>query len=82
MTHEEKDQYPYTGHWYFVPFNPMGQITHKIILGMMENQNHFLEKQTSVAVQGFCDIETLVEDPDVSPVDKTDTSMESLEPVK
>eukprot|EP00957_Ditylum_brightwellii_P063723 4835829-Ditylum_brightwellii.AAC.2 len=53
-----------------------------MILGMMENQNHFLEKQTSVAVQGFCDIETMVEDPDASPADKTDTSMEGLEPVK
>eukprot|EP00957_Ditylum_brightwellii_P149611 11392750-Ditylum_brightwellii.AAC.1 len=53
-----------------------------MILGMMENQNHFLEKQTSVAVQGFSDIKTLVEDPDVSQADKTDTSMEGLEPVK
>eukprot|EP00957_Ditylum_brightwellii_P167441 12746721-Ditylum_brightwellii.AAC.1 len=82
MTQEKKDQYPYTGHWYFVPFNQMGQIRQEMILGMMENQNHFLEKQTSVAVQGFCDIVTIVKDPDVSLADKTDTSMDGLDPVK
>eukprot|EP00957_Ditylum_brightwellii_P071741 5453382-Ditylum_brightwellii.AAC.1 len=45
MSQDKKDQYPYMGHWFFVPFNPTRQITQPMILGMMENQNHFLENQ-------------------------------------
>eukprot|EP00957_Ditylum_brightwellii_P044944 3408983-Ditylum_brightwellii.AAC.1 len=59
MSQDEKDQYPYTGHWFFVPFNPTRQITQAMILGMMENQNHFLENQISIAVQRFSDIELM-----------------------
>eukprot|EP00957_Ditylum_brightwellii_P072136 5483335-Ditylum_brightwellii.AAC.1 len=76
MSHDKKDQYPYTGHWFFVPFNPTAQITQALILGMMENQNHFLENQISITVQGFSDIELMVEDPDTPPADENDTSME------
>eukprot|EP00957_Ditylum_brightwellii_P104006 7924301-Ditylum_brightwellii.AAC.1 len=82
MSQEEKEQYPYTGHWFFLPFNPTGQITQAIILGMMENQNHFLKNQISIAVQGFSDIELMVEDPYAPSADENDTSMEGLGPAE
>eukprot|EP00957_Ditylum_brightwellii_P108633 8286009-Ditylum_brightwellii.AAC.1 len=46
----------------------------------MENQNHFLENQISVAINGFEDIILPVEDQDVTPADEVDTSMEGMEP--
>eukprot|EP00957_Ditylum_brightwellii_P029772 2251707-Ditylum_brightwellii.AAC.2 len=33
---EGKAEHPYTGHWYFVPFNPNRKITQAQILSMME----------------------------------------------
>eukprot|EP00957_Ditylum_brightwellii_P080485 6122226-Ditylum_brightwellii.AAC.1 len=46
----------------------------------MKTQNYFLENQLSIAVNGFKDIKTLVEDPDVLPADKVDMSMEGVDP--
>eukprot|EP00957_Ditylum_brightwellii_P011800 890353-Ditylum_brightwellii.AAC.1 len=80
LSQEVKDQFPYTGYWFFVLFHPTGEITQQMILGMMENQNYFLETQISIAVQGFKDIETMVDDMEVSPADELDASMEGLEP--
>eukprot|EP00957_Ditylum_brightwellii_P207427 15352950-Ditylum_brightwellii.AAC.1 len=50
LSKEEKDQWPYTGHWFFFPFNQTGEVTQEIILAMMKAQNYFLEFQESIAV--------------------------------
>eukprot|EP00957_Ditylum_brightwellii_P045190 3426082-Ditylum_brightwellii.AAC.1 len=50
LLQEEKDLYPHTGHWYFIPFNPVGDLTQTQINSMMEAQNYFLKHQKSVVV--------------------------------
>eukprot|EP00957_Ditylum_brightwellii_P205284 15343182-Ditylum_brightwellii.AAC.2 len=70
LTQDKKDQFPYTGHWFFVLFHSTRAITQEMILGMMENQNYFLENQESITVQGLTDIKTFVEDPDFIPTEK------------
>eukprot|EP00957_Ditylum_brightwellii_P105319 8029198-Ditylum_brightwellii.AAC.1 len=67
LSPEVKDQYPCTGHCFFVPFHPTGVITQQMILGMMENQSFFLNNWVNIAIQGFNNIKTMVEDTDVSP---------------
>eukprot|EP00957_Ditylum_brightwellii_P064996 4930171-Ditylum_brightwellii.AAC.1 len=48
----------------------------------MENQNYFLENQESITVQGFTDIETFVEDPDVIPTEENNTSIKGVDSLK
>eukprot|EP00957_Ditylum_brightwellii_P075867 5765852-Ditylum_brightwellii.AAC.1 len=80
LLQEEKDLWPHTGHWFFVPFNPVGNITQEQINAMMEAQNYFLENQKSVAVTGFENIKHHVPDPANPQLDKEDKSMEGLDP--
>eukprot|EP00957_Ditylum_brightwellii_P081264 6181578-Ditylum_brightwellii.AAC.1 len=49
LLQEKKDLWPHTGHWFFVPFNPVGNIMQEQINAMMEVQNYLLENQKSVA---------------------------------
>eukprot|EP00957_Ditylum_brightwellii_P142251 10837346-Ditylum_brightwellii.AAC.1 len=62
LSQEEKDFYPYMGHWFFIPFHLNGNITQEQINSMLEHQNYFLEAHVSVAVSGFQDIELTVPD--------------------
>eukprot|EP00957_Ditylum_brightwellii_P201675 15326696-Ditylum_brightwellii.AAC.5 len=78
LSQEEKDLYPHTGHCFFVPFNPTGDINQEQINSMMEAHDYFLENQKSVAVIGFENIKSYVTDPDVPLMDK-DGSMEGVE---
>eukprot|EP00957_Ditylum_brightwellii_P066773 5067160-Ditylum_brightwellii.AAC.1 len=80
LSQEEKDLWPHTGHWFFVPFNPVGDITQEQINAMIEAQNYFLENQKSMAVTGFAVIKHHVPDPDIPQMDEADKSMEGLEP--
>eukprot|EP00957_Ditylum_brightwellii_P146134 11126247-Ditylum_brightwellii.AAC.2 len=82
LPQEEKDLYPHIGHWFFVPFNPVGNITQEQINFMMEAQNNFLENQKSVAVTGFADIKFHVSDLAVPPLDEDNGSMEGVNPPK
>eukprot|EP00957_Ditylum_brightwellii_P180733 13768811-Ditylum_brightwellii.AAC.1 len=72
LLHEEKDLWPHTGHWFFVPFNPVGNIMQEQINTMMEVQNYFLKNQKSVAVTGFENIKRHVPDPDNPQLDEED----------
>eukprot|EP00957_Ditylum_brightwellii_P082393 6264856-Ditylum_brightwellii.AAC.1 len=82
LPQEEKDLYPYTGHCFIMPFYPTGEITQQMVLGMMENQNYFLENQVSVAVQGFTKFEMLVTDMVIPPADEHNARMEGVDPPK
>eukprot|EP00957_Ditylum_brightwellii_P192892 14687022-Ditylum_brightwellii.AAC.1 len=66
ISQEEKDLWPYTCHWYFVPFNLAGPVMQEQIQQMMEAQNYFLETQINVVVLGFEDIEFHIPDPDTT----------------
>eukprot|EP00957_Ditylum_brightwellii_P089339 6802135-Ditylum_brightwellii.AAC.1 len=72
LSQEEKDLWPHTGHWFFAPFNPVGDIMQEQINAMMEVQNYFLENQKSVAVTGFENIKHHVPDTDKPQLDEED----------
>eukprot|EP00957_Ditylum_brightwellii_P209282 15361076-Ditylum_brightwellii.AAC.2 len=56
----EKDQYPHTKHWIFVPFKADRTITKKHIAMMIRKQNAYLHDKTAISVTGLRNISDLV----------------------
>eukprot|EP00957_Ditylum_brightwellii_P079835 6070916-Ditylum_brightwellii.AAC.1 len=56
----EKDRYPHTKHWIFVPFKEDGTIAEKHITMMIQKQNAYLHGKTTILVMGLHNISELV----------------------
>eukprot|EP00957_Ditylum_brightwellii_P049048 3721341-Ditylum_brightwellii.AAC.1 len=59
----EKEKWPHTGHWMFVPFTTKGQITDCHIASMFQAQNLYLCGTIGISVKGFKSIDSLVTAP-------------------
>eukprot|EP00957_Ditylum_brightwellii_P100220 7637380-Ditylum_brightwellii.AAC.1 len=59
----EKEKWLHTGHWMFVPFTAMGQITDHHIASMFRAQNLYLCDTIGISVKGFKSIDSLVTAP-------------------
>eukprot|EP00957_Ditylum_brightwellii_P006430 488260-Ditylum_brightwellii.AAC.1 len=56
----EKDQYPHTKHWIFVPLKADGTISERHIAMMIQKQNAYLRDKTAILVACLHNISELV----------------------